>query len=299
MILGAFLWSNHQSELVDEKIVASEQEMAALQKEMEKFAANAYGEASYFKRQLGVIENADTISKPYIRLIRLPVELGGGQMYGLPFTWQWRMVLPNPKDFELCWAIHEIPPGNSFDIPEEHLHRSHLNLKDGIPRQGLLHFSKNNERPLTLDQPLVVTLYFRIDGDSERGDVFINYQIDEPSKLNRGGGAIKRGEFIALKSEDVSWLQECTTCRGSYGAISGLAIEHDYNQVPLLDQNFSLDEPFSLLKIRSRKKLGPIKYAPFKGPCAGLQVWIQKRSGPSTDLPNQIQIQPSPKQARQ
>ena len=110
--------------------------------------------------------------------------------------------------------------------------------------------------------------------------------------MNLGRGAVKRGEFIALKSEDVSWLRECTWSRASYGAISGFATEHNYKQVPLLDQNFSLDTPLSLLKIRSRKKLGQVKYEPYEGPCPGLQVWIQKRSGPSTDLPKRIKMSP-------
>ena len=289
IVIGSYLWVNQQRELANNKanvrIAESERKIANLKKGLE----DELGKADYYRRQLGVIENSTSIKSPFIKLVRMPDDLGGRQSYKLPFTWQWRMILPKPDEFELCWTVHEIPADDLFDIPEEHLHRSHLNLKGGVSRAGMVHYDDNvnvdSDMLLGSGKPLEVCLFFRIDGDSERADVFINYQIVNSEKLLIAG--LKRGEHIQLKSDDVAWAGQALASRGGYGAISGIEIERD-NHVPLLRQNFSLDEPLPILKIRSKKELGPGKYEIHKEPCAGLLVWIQKKSGPSTDLPKLI-----------
>ena len=300
VVMGSCLWATNEKDLAEKKvelaektaqakIAKSEQENAVFKKNLENYARNEAGKAFQYRHALGVIENAASVKAPFIKLVRMPSELGGEQSYKLPFTWQWRMILPDPAEFELCWAVHEIPADDSFDIPEEHLHRSHLNLKGGVSRAGLLHFGNpsgdDSDKSLDSGKPLEVCLFFRIDGDSENADVFINYQVVNSEYVARGG--LKRGEYIQLKSDDVSWLHDCTYWRGGYGSILGFGLERG-DHVPLLQQTFSLDEPLTIVKVRSEKKLAPFEYETYKEPCPGLLVWIQKKTGPSTDQPKRI-----------
>ena len=136
-----------------------------------------------------------------------------------------------------------------------------------------------------------VCLFFRIDGDSDNADVFINYQTVDSDNSMVARGGVKHGVHIRLKSEDVSWLRDAISSRGTYGRISGLGLENG-DHVPLLQQTFSLDEPLALVKVRAQKKLGPIEYEQHDGPCPGLLIWVQKKTGPSTDLPKRIWTKP-------
>lgn len=286
VIMGCWIWIYNERVSTARRIAESEANMAAMQQSLHHYLSIEMGKAHYFKRQLGVIDNSATLKESYIKLVRLPDELGGKQSHGLPFTWQWRMLLQEPDDFELCWAIYDIPSDSSFAIPEEHVHRSHLNIIGGTSQMGDSHFlndlASETSAAQWCDQPLEVIVYFRIDGDSEGGTVHINYEICKPSEP-RLGPTLWRGERIDLKSDEIQWLRNCRFARGGYGDITGRGIEHNYQQLPLLHQTFSLDVPLTLVKIRTANQIGLNKYEPFPGPCLGLQVWIQKKSGPATD----------------
>lgn len=293
VVIACWLWVLNERSETAEKIADSEARMAELQEDVNNYVANQMGKIFYFKRQLGVIPNSENLTQSHIQLVRLPDELGGKQLFGLPFTWQWRMLLTQPNDFELCWSLHDIPTKESFDIPAASIHRSHLNIADGFAPIGGLGAEPNDA--LSGSQPLEVILYFRIDGDSEGGNIQINYEIAEPGELRSLGQTVYRGVTIQLSPDDIQWMRSCQTSRGGY-SISGFGIEHSYDHIPLLNQSFSLDNPLTLVKIRSQKPLGPpFKFEPYPGPCPGLQIWIQKKSGPSTDLPKRIWVTPEAK----
>jgi hypothetical protein len=280
VILGAYFWAQEQKTLANRKVAESQVKLEEMQTGFQEFAKKELSKAGYLQQQLRLIPNAEKIRTPYIKFVRLPRFFGGLQHYGLPFTWQWRAILPEPEEFELCWAVHEIPEDDSFDIPVSHIHRSHLNLADGVSREGMLH-GTGSDQSLDGVKPLEVNLFFRIDGDKEKASVSINYQISKPGSLNLMGGAVTRGEHIVLKPEELSWIGNSTTSRGSYGRISGFELEHDRGgSVPLIDRKFDMDEPLYLIKLRSKKEVSAGKFESYAGPCPGLMVWIQKKSGP-------------------
>ena len=291
VVLGSVVWIQKERAETAATLAKKEQEMAAFQKDINLYVRGEFGKVHYFKRNLGVINDSAQLKRAHVKLVRLPDELGGKQSFGLPFIWQWRFLLLQPNEFELCWALHDIPKDDAFDIPEEHIHRSHLNIAEGCPRMG--QSGGTDSVVFSENQRLEVIVYFRIDGDKEGGSININYEICEPGELRGYGQTIYRGVSIKLDPDEVQWLRNCISSRGGYGSIAGFGIEQSYKQLPLLDQSFSLDEPLTLVKIRTAKSVGRMRYEPYPGPCLGIQVWIQKKTGPSTDLPKRIWIEPS------
>lgn len=220
----------------------------------------------------------------------MPNELGGELRSGLPFTWQWRFFLPRPNNFELCWAVHDIPADESFGIPQKSIHRSHLNLKKHVELQGFVPKDKLADI-FSGDKPLEVIVYFRIDGAADGGRIQIDYEIFEADRQRGITPTIKQSLHVQLKADEVKWLENMTSSRGGYGqACVGLGVEHGYSQLPLLSQNFSLEKPLKLLKLRSMKHKEGFNYESYSGPGPGLQVWVQKKSGLSPDQPHPVWV---------
>ena len=288
VITGCWLWVKNERDATARKIRDSEADLANMKTSFDRYVATEMANSSYFRNELGIIQNLASLKNSHIKLVRLPDELGGKLYSGLPFLWQWRMLLVEPNEFELCWAIHDIPKGLSFDIPAQHIHRSHLNIVAG--RSPFLNPPEEIPESFLGEKSLEVIVYFRIDGDSESGSIQIDYEINEPREIRKFGKIIGRGDKIQLSSKEVQWLSGCRSARGGYGTLSGKGIEHGYGHLPLLNQSFSLEDPLTLVKIRSERLVGINKYEPFEGPCPGLLVWIQKKSGPSTDMPKYIII---------
>ncbi len=145
--------------------------------------------------------------------------------------------------------------------------------------------NNENSNPFPEGEPILVDVYFRIDGDSDGREVFINYEVSKVADWVNGSAAVIRGERIILKPQDVDWLTDCTWNRGGYWNISGFGIERNGKHVPLLDQAFDFGEPLTLITVRKQKELGSMRFEDYDSPCRGLHVWVQKKSGDSTNVP--------------
>lgn len=241
---------------------------------LNKWARKEAGKNGYFREQLGAIQNWSSLTLPYIKLIRLPKELGGFQSWPLPFTWHWKLLVDQPYQFELCWAIDNIPADDSFDLPVDDIHRSHLDLESKSGQSGYMSLSDSID--LSGKAPLEVNLFVRLDGDAEGGSLSLTYEISEPVDWGARGASVYRTQVHPLRADDVSFLQKTFNLQGGYGSLSGLGVEQG-SSVPLLDQSFSWDQPIQILKLRAQNKLGPVKFENFEGPSPGLMIWIQRK----------------------
>jgi hypothetical protein len=200
VVLGSYQFVIQQR-VASQNKVAEAQAMAA---ETTKWAMNVIATSNYYKRGLGIFDDIQDETKPTLLYVRLPDELGGKQHHGLPFIWQWRIYLPGPNDFELCWATQSIPQDDSFDLPEDSIHRSHLNLVDGHSVSGISHGTDSLE--FDGESPLEVVMYVRVDATEQGGTLFVNYEITKPKALRINNSTVSRGERHQLSADDVSWL---------------------------------------------------------------------------------------------
>ena len=267
-------------------IAKAKSEAELLCKNMREFAEVESGKAYYLRDQLGLFNDAESKSAtPYVRFIRLPEELGGMQLHGLPFTWRWRILLPDPDEFELCFCLDGIPKeAGDFEIASEHVYRSHLNLfnQSGNAHAGTMSMSDDESTIESLKGAAVeVALYFRIDGDSSGGKISVNFEIQRATNSFRPPKTY-RGQHFNLTAEQVQWLMHhASTCAGG-SSVGGFGIEHG-NQIPLLDQAISLDTPTTLLKLRAQKKVGEWKFEPYENESKGLFVWVQRKKQLSSE----------------
>ncbi len=274
VVIASWIQTRRVQQQAGNEIAAAKSKYENLEYELLEQNKQELAKRFYFQRQLGVIQNWSSLTLPYIKLIRLPKELGGFQSWPLPFTWHWKLLVDQPDQFELCWAINNIPAGDSFDVPVDDIYRSHLDVESKSGQSGYMSLSDSID--LSGKAPLEVNLFVRLDGDAEGGSLSLTYEISEPVDWGARGASVYRTQVHRLGADDVSFLQKTFNLQGGYGSLSGLGVEQG-NSVPLLDQSFSWDQPIQILKLRAQKKLGPVKFENFEGPSPGLMIWIQRK----------------------
>lgn len=278
VVLTAVLWVRRERAESRAFVIAEEAKRKDLEKKTIAFVEQELGRSLYFQRQLGAIPNNNSITTPFAKLVRMPRELGGMQFHGLPFTWQWKFVLPNVNDFELCWSTAGIPPNDSediFAISESLVNRSHIDTSARHGLAGSMSMS-DPDTPLDPSKPIQMNLFFRIESSENGGRVWVNYEIGSCSEHGMFNAQIFRGNATDVSEENMLWLKNCFCFPGDY-AISGFSVDHGSIKIPLLDKPFSFDAPLLLLRARGLKEVEPGKWESATGPCPGLQIWVRKR----------------------
>jgi hypothetical protein len=264
VILTSALFIRKEREINEEKM----QQVKAGAEELLKHGEDAVASAIYYKRELGVFDGEiSDRSKPFIKSVRIPKELGGLQLYGLPFTWRWRLYLPDINEFEVCCAINDVPK-SGFALPADSIFTSFPDLSKGS-KSGI-GYSGEDSKPIDPAKPVEIFLTVRLDGEDETGTIHICYQIEQE------GNQVDRTDHIRFKIDDGHWLGDSSLSAASY-EIGGISIEHPY-EIPLLSTRFSCEAPLTLLRIRSQRHVEGLKYEPIDGPTTGLMVWLQKHS---------------------
>ena len=277
--------AKNQSEI--ESIKADSQKEIAQTKEfaesLKNWALDKSTRSDFFKQSLGYFDDNLDKTKPAVKFVRMPGHLGGMQLHGLPFTWQWRIYLPDPDEFEFCWATGDIPlEKDSFDLPETSINRLHLpaGKENGMAgKMNMPSASEPKDGKKTKSEPVEILVFFRIDADDNGGEVFVNFEIGPvTTEKSFMWSPMYHGSYGKISLDDSRWLLEpgVSSMRGGYD-ISGFGVDRSHTKFPLQDGSVSLDEPTLLLKARAQKKLDKMKYESYDGPSPGLLIWIQNR----------------------
>ena len=203
--------------------------------------------------------------------------------FGPPFIWQWRVFLPNLKEFELCWTFKNIPKRDELDLKayatenKTHIQSANLESESGFQPSGLSAFSQSP--PIDLESAREVLAFFRLDSGADKATVSIIFEILTEDSLKPPGrmSSIQRSFRTTIPKPDVSWIDQCQTSRGNW-SISGFPIEEQ--RIELIEKEFPIDVPELLIHIRTKKHVGPKwhQYEEYDGPAPGLMIWLQKRT---------------------
>ena len=278
--IASLLWVQRERAADALMIKEAKQEVEALNKGVQEFARMELGKADYYRQKLSLFREGKVAdNSDYVRFVRMPQELGGMQCHGLPFTWQWRFLIQDPNQFQLCYCFDGIPKEESCDIEPSLVNRSHLNLDNdkGVAIAGRIHMmdSSGVNTSELANSPVEIALYLRLEANESGGRLFVSYEI-QPATDQFQPGTVYRGTVTELKPAQVKWLlHHASTSRGGW-KISGFGFENG-THVPLLDTSFSLEQPTTLVKVRAKKEVGELKFEPYPDKSPGLLVWVQAK----------------------
>ena len=211
---------------------------------------------------------------PRIRNIPLPDHFGGSHLNGPPFQWQWRLFLPKPIEFELCWAVDGIPANHQTMPADGHTFRSQLST-DGVSTDV------NNVQNIVpnvvdLQIPVELLMFFRVEKQDNRRVVTITFEVIH-SETTFAVNATRQINTTYLPAPNLDWISDTRFLKPQEVPIgSGIAPIPIHNK---MDSEFLLRENKVLLKVRTKKHVGPgpTDYEDIDGPAPGLMIWIQRR----------------------
>lgn len=266
-------------QLVDERVEHAERlELARQEKEeavaeviagMTDSLERAHGTAAYFKRELGHFDNALDGGQFAAKNFRLPRDFGGEMSHAPPFHWYWRIRIPDPKQFELRFAISKIPQ-NGFDLPEASIHRMVLNPDDpDFDGFG----GSFDTKSLDMNRPAEIVMFATMDQDSEDGSLHVRWDINQNFESFRPLSLGSRSKRIKIPKSELEWMNGIGV-RQSYGDLSGFGAP----KVQIARQErFDIKQPHELIRFRARRKIDQHNYEDEDDPTSGLLIWITKR----------------------
>ncbi len=221
-------------------------------------------------QKLGLLDN-DKLNKtkPHIRFVFMPIELGGTPPMGNPYSWRWRAYIPEPLKFELCWATENIP-SSGFDLPAKSISYSHIEVN---PKSMPPNASFGGGNGFVVPEafiPLELLIQIRVDSTENRNRLGVHYVISQ-------FGDLHQGKFTEFDSTDLIWN---SLIQQNGGFVFGSAIETSTEIGFYPDphaSSFSFDSPTLLLRIRAKRKLADGQFENIDGPTKGLMIWLQKR----------------------